>query len=243
MTTLPPIAYKRPWLTKLFLFLLSNAAARLFIILLAASALALAGAWISNWYVGKVLARQQSGATQQERIITREQKNILERLAQHIILPAGENPAIAAIANSEMLANNNSFYSNTQDGDQLIIYANAALAIIYSPARDKIINIGPLTNARIMNKTLSVEIRNGTNKIGLAGKLSEQLKVDSDFEVLDIGYAEKRNYTKNILIDLTGGSKPDLIKKLEDKLGLTAVASLPVGEKDSKAEAFIILGK
>ncbi len=94
-----------------------------------------------------------------------------------------------------------------------------------------------------MNKTLSVEIRNGTTKTGLAGKLSAQLKTDSSFEVLDIGYTVKRNYTENILIDLTGGNKKDLIKKLEGKLGVTAVTSTPAEEKESKAEAVIILGK
>lgn len=245
MTTLPPIARKRPWLAKLFLFLLSNAAARLFIVLLLGAAIVFVWSWLNYRQAEKELAIQQSDLSPQAQVIQKETGDLAERLGRHMVLPTDEKPVVVSIVDAKVLAESNPFYKNAQNGDKVFVYTKSQLVIIYNPTADKIVNVGPLIDEQTApaDKMLSVEIRNGTAKAGLAGELSAQLKTDSSFEVLDIGYAVKRNYTKNILIDLTGGSKPDLIKKLEDKLGLTAVASLPAGEKESKAEALIILGK
>lgn len=245
MTTLPPIARRRPWLAKLFLFLLSNAATRLFIVVLLGAAIVFVWSWLNYRHAEKELAIQQTNLSPQAQVIQKETGDLAERLGRHMVLPTDEKPVVVSIVDAKVLAESNPFYKNAQNGDKVFVYVKSKLAIIYNPTADKIVNVGPLIDEQTaeQKEILTVEIRNGTTKAGLAGELSGQLKADLSFNVLEIGYTVKRNYTKNILVDLTGGSKTDLIKKLEDKLGLTAVTSIPAGEKDSKAEALIILGK
>lgn len=249
VSVLPPIAYSWLWLKKIFLILLSNAVTRLVFILLTASAIVLIGAQIINWRASKFLERQQVNIEYQKRIINQEQKDILEQLNRHIILPADENPAIATVTDAETLATDNPFYAKARNGDKVVAYSNASLIILYSPIEDRIINIGPLIKENFSfaapkeNDILIVEIRNGSSQIGLAGIFSDELETDSDFKVLDVAYANKRDHKENILVDLSNGQNPELIKKLEDKLKVTATAVLPAGEKSSEADAVIILGK
>ncbi|PIT88656.1 MAG: hypothetical protein COU29_02705 [Candidatus Magasanikbacteria bacterium CG10_big_fil_rev_8_21_14_0_10_36_32] len=242
VTILPSIAYGRPRLKRVLLFLLSNAAARLLIVLLLGVAIVFVWSWLNYKYAEKELEIQQANLSPQAQVIQKETGNLLERLGRHMFLPVDEKPVVASIVDAKVLAQSNAFYKNAQNGDKIIVYVNSQLAIIYNPIADKIVNVGPLIDEEVIQEVLVVEIRNGTKISGLAEKLSGQLKIDSSFDVLSISYAEKRNYQKNILIDLSGGSKKDLIKKLESILGVSAVTTTPVGEKNSKAEAVIILG-
>ena len=65
------------------------------------------------------------------------------RAAKHLLLPE-EKPVVIEIKNSADLIKEQAFYAGAQDGDILLIYAAAKKAVIYSPARDIIINVGPI---------------------------------------------------------------------------------------------------
>lgn len=55
-----------------------------------------------------------------------------------------EDPTIATITDAENLIQQQPFYAGAQNGDKLLIFPNAKKAIIYSEARDKLINVGPI---------------------------------------------------------------------------------------------------
>jgi hypothetical protein len=61
-----------------------------------------------------------------------------------MILPKGEDPVIATITDAKALAKDQIFYSNAQNGDIVMVYQKAMQAIIYSPSRNVIVNVGPV---------------------------------------------------------------------------------------------------
>ncbi len=77
------------------------------------------------------------------RALSDDHRLLLEQLARHMLLPEGR-PVIYEIRDPAALAEQ-PFFANTQEGDQLILYPTTARAIIYSPRRDRIVNIGPIT--------------------------------------------------------------------------------------------------
>lgn len=68
----------------------------------------------------------------------------LELVSKHMILPSGSEPFVASITDAASLIEEQQFYRNAQDGDTLIIYGDTQQAIIYSPNRDIIVNVGAL---------------------------------------------------------------------------------------------------
>ena len=99
------------------------------------------------WYfmkyqeVKKQIVSLSSAQGQQE--LNQEEINmIIESVAKHIMLPEGETPTIATIEDADALAAQQSFFTNAKNGDKVLIYSDRA--IIYSPERDTLVNVGPV---------------------------------------------------------------------------------------------------
>lgn len=84
-----------------------------------------------------------------------------------------------------------------------------------------------------------IVVLNGTNKDGLAAMASRYLKTNG-FNVVQIGNAEKRDYTKTVLVDLAG--KPATLDWLSQHFGIDNdnIRRNPTTERDSDIR--IILG-
>lgn len=72
-------------------------------------------------------------------------QEITEKVGKLMLLPEGETPVLAAINDVETLAKEQAFYVGSQNGDIVLVYKQALKAIIYSPTKDIIINVGPVT--------------------------------------------------------------------------------------------------
>ncbi len=68
---------------------------------------------------------------------------ILANLSKHILLPK-ESPQVMQITNPDELIQKDPFFSGSQSGDVLLIYRQAGKAIVFSPSRDIIVNVGPV---------------------------------------------------------------------------------------------------
>lgn len=79
-----------------------------------------------------------------QKISQQEIEKALSLVGRHIILPQNETPVVASILNSEELIKEQPFYSNTINGDILFIYFENRRAILYSPERDILVNVGPI---------------------------------------------------------------------------------------------------
>lgn len=69
---------------------------------------------------------------------------IVEAVGRHIILPEGEEPLVATIADITLLLEREPFYRGAKNGDILLLYPNAGKAILYDQEGDILVNVGPI---------------------------------------------------------------------------------------------------
>lgn len=97
----------------------------------------------SNTNTG-VAALNNATETVSDEAVQAEIEKALSLVSRHIILPQNETPVMASIVNAEELIAEQPFYSNTVNGDILLIYSENRRAILYSPERDILVNVGPI---------------------------------------------------------------------------------------------------
>jgi hypothetical protein len=73
-----------------------------------------------------------------------ETAETLKDVSKLMILPSGQ-PSIFAVEDPEKLVSQQAFFAGSIKGDQLLVYPEAGKAIIYSPSRGLIVNVGPVT--------------------------------------------------------------------------------------------------
>jgi hypothetical protein len=93
-------------------------------------------AW--NTYMAKTPA-QVASQVQQAQV-----KDIIAKVGKLIMLPTGEDPVVATINDAAALIKDQVFYKGAQNGDIVLVYQKAAKAIVYSPTRNVIVNVGPI---------------------------------------------------------------------------------------------------
>jgi hypothetical protein len=71
-------------------------------------------------------------------------KEIVAKVGKIIILPTGEEPVVATINDATSLVKEQPFYKGAKNGDVVLVYQKAAKAIVYSPERNVIVNVGPI---------------------------------------------------------------------------------------------------
>lgn len=72
-------------------------------------------------------------------------KNTLAAVGALMVLPVDEAPTIFNVSDSSALKQQQNFFANAENGDVLIVYPKSTKAIIYSPSRNIIVNVGPIT--------------------------------------------------------------------------------------------------
>lgn len=78
-----------------------------------------------------------------QKIAALESQQLVNKVSQLIILPAGEEPTVATVSDLAPLADQ-PFFVNAQVGDKVLIYTQAKKAILYNPASHKIVEVAPL---------------------------------------------------------------------------------------------------
>jgi hypothetical protein len=177
-----------------------------------------------------------------------EAQSLVTKVGRLMDLPKGEQPTIATVSDVTKLQGQ-SFFKNAKNGFKVLIFTKAKKAILYDPKGDKIVEVTvlaleqPAASASAEAKPVTVVLYNGTTTSGLATTVEKQIK-DKGIKVTVAlkANASKQDYTKTIVVDLTG-KNASIAKDLATFLG-GEVGSLPAGEtKPTGAEILIILGK
>lgn len=71
-------------------------------------------------------------------------KELITKISKLIILPTGEEPVVATINDAAALIKDQVFYKGAKNGDVVLVYQKASKAIVYSPERNVIVNVGPI---------------------------------------------------------------------------------------------------
>lgn len=164
-------------------------------------------------------------------------------------LPSGTS-TVATVKDVESLRQKDPFFAKAANGDKVIQFDREAL--LYRPSTDKIVRLGPSNDSSIASPIagtpgapastattgkISVEVRNGTQTAGLAGKWKSTLNAGTLYFVDKVGNAAKDTYTQAYVVNLKGKD----VAALEKDLGVTAVTTLPEGEAVSSADVLIIV--
>ncbi len=104
--------------------------------LLVVIAVGAAGFFFIKYQNEKSRAQQLLGASAE----TPEQiKQLVDSVGKLIELPKGEQPTVATVSDKEKLSGQ-PFFANSQNGDKVLVYSKARIAVIYRPSTGKIIN-------------------------------------------------------------------------------------------------------
>ncbi len=97
------------------------------------------------------------------------------------------------------------------------------------------------TTFPMSNESPTVEIRNGTAIQGLAARVGTAL-TKSLFTIAEVRNAATRDRTVTLVVDLTGGKKPNSLQALLAILRMKTSVKFPQTETSSKADFLVLLG-
>lgn len=80
----------------------------------------------------------------QQQLAEQELSGLLNQLGKLMLLPEDEEPTVATVTDVEALSQEQPFFARANNGDKVIIYVDERKAIIYSPERNIIVNVGTL---------------------------------------------------------------------------------------------------
>lgn len=91
--------------------------------------------------------KDQKVALTPEAIAEAEMKSIVTELSAMIVLPQEEIPTVATVSDAEVLKSQ-PFFTNSERGDKVLIYAAARKAILWRPSTHKIIEVSELNPSK-----------------------------------------------------------------------------------------------
>lgn len=175
-----------------------------------------------------------------------EAKALVAKVGALISVPSDEQPTIATVTDPEKLKSQ-AFFAAAKIGDKVLIFTVAKKAILYRPSENKIIEVSPVTiggasatGSATLKESVRFALYNGTSTVGLTKRIEPILKSKiADATVVIKENAKKNDYTKTILVDVTGKNSVRAAE-FAKVLGYT-VESLPPGEIAPKDGEFLII--
>ncbi|MBU2578351.1 MAG: hypothetical protein ABH867_04170 [Patescibacteria group bacterium] len=188
---------------------------------------------------------------------TNEAEQLISTISELIELPPDEVPTVATVSDKNKLQDY-PFFGKAENGDKVLIYAQAEKAILYRPSTGKIVDVGPVKtvdqeeeatptpttvpSSEEKGATIKVVLYNGTNTVGITSKVEEPLlEVLDEIEIVEKLPAEKKDYQNTLVIDLSNNF-PSVTTAIADFLN-AEVAALPEGENKPDGDILIIVGR
>lgn len=191
------------------------------------------------YYQARQELLQLSTPQGQQRLSEQEMTVILEQLGKLTLLP-DEEPVMATIIDAAYLATQSAFYEQSENGDKLVVFPTAKKAIIYSPARNIIVNSGPVVDDQV-SSALRIELRNGTADDDILNEIKDGLEANGA-TVTAMSPAANRNYAQTRIIGTSDNVTDETLAALATYLNGEVVVTLPVSEKESAADVLVIVG-
>lgn len=174
-----------------------------------------------------------------------ESEATLSKIKKLMILPSDENPSIATVLDAGKLKDQ-PFFANAENGDKVVIYTKSQIAILYSPGKNLIVNVAPISSGENISQTQTEAVKmalyNGTGTTGLTQVAQTSLQSKfTNLTTVSRSNATKSDYQKSLVIDLTG-KNATLASSIASFINAD-VTALPEGETPSTgADILIIIG-
>lgn len=200
----------------------------------------------------------------------KEIDEVLSKLSKLMLLPTDEQPVLATVTDVETLVTQQAFFQGAQNGDKLLMYTKNLKAIIYSPSRNIVINVGPIqangsiaetlattnenTQANQVNQinqenveqvvaTPMIAYFNGTEIAGLSSQTEKVVLARfPDFKTATLSNAAKSNYTTTTVVVLNQNFSNEA-NQIGSLLNANVTNVLPEGETSPQADIVIIVGQ
>lgn len=78
-------------------------------------------------------------------VIKQQTDDLIAKVGSLISLPKGESPTVANVTDAATARKQSAFFNTAQNGDKVLLYPKAGLAILYRPSTNKIVLQAPLT--------------------------------------------------------------------------------------------------
>ena len=95
-----------------------------------------------NYQKAKQEIKRLSSVEGQQQVADKEVQALLDKIKAHMVLPEDEKPTVATISDIDTLVSTQPFFQGAANGDKVLVYSKANKAIIYSPDRDVVVNVG-----------------------------------------------------------------------------------------------------
>lgn len=95
----------------------------------------------ATFFIGRETARNDSPQRAEQEQVA----DILQKVGSLIELPRGESPQVGVVENAAAIREVQPFLATSEDGDILIVYAEAKIALLYRPSAHKLIAVGPVS--------------------------------------------------------------------------------------------------
>lgn len=182
-----------------------------------------------------------------------EVRQIIAKVASHIVIKADEQPTVATIQDAELLrAENPNFYKDAQNGDRLLIWSDKA--VLYSTSMDKLLAVLPVSlpvgtstaTTTAMDgeeaEKVTIEVRNGSTTPGLGRTMADKLKA-AGLTVLPATDAKKKDYAKTMIyVRSVEIYAPKTLETIRRITGATDVVEAPADETPLKGDILVIVG-
>lgn len=171
-----------------------------------------------------------------------ETKQLVDAVGKLYQLPRDETPVVAKVQDKEKLKDQ-PFFQNAENGDRILIYQGAKVAIVYREKENKLINVGPVAMDSLPAQgqaSATVKVINAATKQGAAdgavNEIGEVAGISLDKTVTE---AKKKNLTQTIVVDVTG--KAEQARQIAEKLG-AKLDTLPTDEDRPAADIAVFVG-
>jgi hypothetical protein len=192
----------------------------------------------------------QSTVTSKGKVSVPSPRDMVEEVGKIVLLPDKETPQVALVSDVNQLKGQ-AFFADAINGDWVLVYNNAKLAILYRPSLKKIVRAVPVTMGDNQSALptpsggpkITFVLRNGTTVVGFTKTYqSALLKKLPNAQVTARDNATSSAYEKTLLVDIKGNAP--LAKQVAQTLGIS-MGQLPEGEEipaSPSADFLIILG-
>ncbi|MCS7092369.1 MAG: LytR C-terminal domain-containing protein [Patescibacteria group bacterium] len=183
-----------------------------------------------------------------ELIVKAEIESVTNDIRRFMDLPTDEEPTLATVTDKDKLSDQD-FFKNAQNGDKVLIYVKAQKAILYRPSTKRVIEFAPLfLHASDENQSnnkqpnvISVAIYNGTKTPGVTADYEKKLTGIKNILVTNKSNASNDNYTKTLVVDISGKNK-EILNQISNLVNGEVIEKIPTGEKEPQADVLIIVG-
>ena len=115
------------------------------------TALILSGGVYVTWYLKNSKQDGSADVAIKSRPLTAE--DYIAAIARKMLLPADSSyPRIEVISDPQLLTDEQDFFRGSEAGDVLVIFEESKRAILYSPRRDIIVNVGPIVPKKVIQE-------------------------------------------------------------------------------------------